>query len=55
MEFDFVQFVSQVGFPIAVSAYLLTRLEKTIKEFTKVLSAMAVKLGVYKDDEPSNI
>jgi len=32
---EWVKVVSQVGFPIAVAAYLLIRLENTIKENTQ--------------------
>lgn len=47
MEADFwVNLVSQVGFPILVAMYSLTRLEKTVKENTKVMQSIAVKMGV---------
>lgn len=49
MEFDIVTVISQVGFPIAVATYSMVVLNKTIRENTKVVQALAVKLGVYEN------
>lgn len=43
---DLIQVISQVGFPIAVAAYSLIKLNSTIEENTKVLRAIAVKINV---------
>lgn len=35
---EFLQAISQVGFPIVVAMYSLVRLEKTVKENTLIMS-----------------
>lgn len=55
MELDIVQIVSQVGFPIAVAAYSLTRLERTVKQNTLVMQAVALKMGVYKQNDSESV
>jgi len=39
-ENEFIQIISSVGFPIAVTAYLLIRFEKIIEENTKALQSL---------------
>lgn len=46
MEMDFVQFISQVGFPIAVATYSLVTLNKTVQKNTEVMTKIAAKLNV---------
>ena len=50
---DFVNLVTNIGFPIAVSAYLLLRLEKQILSLTtsinKLNTIISTKLGVVID------
>jgi hypothetical protein len=36
--------VSTVGFPIVVAGYMLFKLETTLKEHTKVLQALVLRL-----------
>lgn len=46
---EIAKFISTVGFPIAVTSYLLFRLEGVIKEQTKVLNRLItvlVKMGI---------
>jgi hypothetical protein len=50
METEWVPFISQVGFPIVVAMYSLIRLEKIVAQNTKVMQAIAVKLGVGKNE-----
>lgn len=42
---DWVKLVSTVGFPIAVTAYLLIRLEGTIKSLTDAVQRLIVSLA----------
>jgi hypothetical protein len=44
-----VQVVQQVGFPIAVSFYLLFRLEKKVDKQTEVMQSAVVALTALKD------
>jgi hypothetical protein len=44
MEFDIVNVISQVGFPIAITIFSLVKLDKTIATNTKVLLSIAAKL-----------
>jgi hypothetical protein len=50
MEFDIVQVVSQVGFPIAVATYSLVVLNKTVQKNTEIMTKIATKLGVDSSD-----
>lgn len=43
---DLVQLISQVGFPIAVAAFLLIRFDTTIKENTKATVSLSQALRV---------
>jgi hypothetical protein len=43
---ELIGFISTVGFPIVVALYSLIRLETTVKENTKVMIAIAAKMGV---------
>jgi hypothetical protein len=44
MELDIVTLISNVGFPIAIALYVLIRLENTLKENTRVIRELCVKL-----------
>lgn len=45
MEVDLVTLIGQVGFPIAVAAYLLIRVDKTMKELAGAVSSLSAKVG----------
>jgi hypothetical protein len=47
---DPTQIISQVGFPIGVAIYVLVVLNKTVAQNTKVMQAIALKLGVGIDE-----
>jgi hypothetical protein len=51
MEFDVVQVISQVGFPIAVATYSLVVLNKTVQKNTEVMTKIATKLGIDTSDK----
>jgi hypothetical protein len=46
MEGDWVQIVSQVGFPIAVATYSLVVLNKTVQKNTEIMTIISTKLGI---------
>ena len=52
---EFVSLIANLGFPVAVSAYLLLRLEKQIialsTSITKLNTIISTKLGVVIDDK----
>lgn len=52
---DFISLISNMGFPIAITAYLLFRLEKQIlilsNSVNKLNTIISVKLGVLIDDD----
>jgi len=52
---EFVTLFANVGFPVAISAYLLIRLEKQITtlstSITKLNTIISTKLGVVIDDD----
>jgi hypothetical protein len=47
-----VKLVSTVGFPIAVAAYLLIRLETTIKDLTRTMNRLILVLAKRGIDLP---
>jgi len=49
---EIINAISQVGFPIAVAAYSLVVLNKTVQENTKVMQRIANKLDIVLDEEP---
>ena len=49
MEFDVVNVISQVGFPIAVAIYSLVVLNKTIQQNTEIMIKIATKLDLERD------
>lgn len=55
---EFVNLITNAGFPVAVSAYLLIRLEKQIihltSSITKLNTIISTKLGVVIDDEKND-
>jgi hypothetical protein len=46
MEVEMVNFISQVGFPIAVATYSLVVLNKTVQRNTEVMTKIATKLDI---------
>jgi hypothetical protein len=42
---NYAQLIANVGFPIVISLYVLMRLEKTLKENTKVIRELCIKLN----------
>ena len=46
MEFDVLAAISQVGFPIAVAAYSLIVLNKTIQRNTEIMTRIAARLDI---------
>lgn len=52
---DLINLVANVGFPVAISAYLLVRLEKQILSLTysinKLNTIVSLKLGVVIEDD----
>ncbi|NEW09428.1 YvrJ family protein [Paenibacillus sp. SYP-B3998] len=46
MDVQILSLISQYGFPMVVAMFSLMRLEKTIQTNTKVMQAIAVKMGV---------
>ncbi|MDU4937738.1 MAG: YvrJ family protein [Clostridium sp.] len=56
---ELVNLIGNVGFPVAVSAYLLIRLEKQITTLTssinKLNTIISTKLGVVIETEKDNI
>ncbi len=56
---ELVNLIGNVGFPVAVSAYLLIRLEKQITILTssinKLNTIISTKLGVVIETEKNNI
>jgi hypothetical protein len=51
MEQEIINFISQVGFPIAVATYSLVKLEKTIQENTKVMIQIAERLEIKENEK----
>ncbi|MBD7912463.1 YvrJ family protein [Clostridium cibarium] len=55
---DFIGLIGNVGFPVAVSAYLLIRLEKQINglssSINKLNTIISTKLGVVIDNDDNN-
>lgn len=52
---EFINLIANVGFPVAISAYLLIRLEKQIMTLTfsinKLNTIISTKLGIVIDNE----
>jgi hypothetical protein len=48
---DLVQIISQVGFPIAVAAYALIKLNTTIEKNTEVMIRIAAKMDIDINDK----
>jgi hypothetical protein len=46
---DFVRLIQSVGFPIAVSIYLLWRYEQRMRDMTNVLNDIAKTLEIIKE------
>ena len=56
---ELINLIANVGFPVAISAYLLIRLEKQILTLTfsinKLNTIISTKLGVVIETEKDNI
>lgn len=48
---DLSQFISTVGFPIAVAAYLLIRMETTIKSLTESVQRLTQLIELLTKEE----
>ncbi|HWR38076.1 MAG TPA: YvrJ family protein [Patescibacteria group bacterium] len=46
---DIVTIIGQVGFPIAVAAYLLVKFENKLDAFTQAANNLAIKLEAHTD------
>lgn len=42
---DLISLIGQIGFPMAVAAYLLIKVEKTLKELMSAVQALTGKVG----------
>lgn len=55
---ELLNLIANVGFPVAISAYLLIRLEKQIMSLTysinKLNTIVSTKLGIVIESEESN-
>ncbi|KAI3345072.1 YvrJ family protein [Clostridium botulinum] len=55
---ELVSLIGNVGFPVAVSAYLLIRLEKQINSLSasinKLNTIISTKIGMVIDTKPNN-
>ncbi|WP_105177017.1 YvrJ family protein [Clostridium cagae] len=51
---ELVSLIGNVGFPVAVSAYLLIRLEKQLNSLSASINKISAKLGVAIDANKSN-
>ena len=55
---DLINLIANVGFPVAISAYLLIRLEKQIMTLTysinKLNTIVSTKLGIVIENEELN-
>lgn len=52
---SWIKLITQVGFPILVAAYLLMRLENTIKDLTKTVNRLVLVLakhGIDIEEQP---
>lgn len=47
---ELIQFINMSGFPVAVAAYCLIRMETTIKQMTDALTKLTVKIGGMDDE-----
>ncbi|MBD7912085.1 YvrJ family protein [Clostridium cibarium] len=56
---DLIGVIANVGFPVAVSAYLLIRLEKQINSLSSSINRLNIiistKLGVVIDNDDTNV
>lgn len=56
---EFVTLIANVGFPVAVSAYLLIRLEKQINHLTlsiaRLNTVISTKLGIVIDSDNDKV
>lgn len=50
MDSELVTFISQFGFPIAVAAFVLVRMETTIKRNTEAITALKEEIIRKKDE-----
>lgn len=50
MEELFFKFIAQLGFPIFVAVYFMTRIEKSLSLTNKLLAVVATRLNVNLDE-----
>ena len=43
---QYIPLISNVGFPIAIALYVLTRLEKTLNKNTEVIRELCIQLNI---------
>ena len=48
---DLISLIGNTGFPIAITAYLLIRLEKQLTSLSNSINTLTVKLGAVVKDE----
>lgn len=48
---DIISLIGNTGFPIAITAYLLIRLEKQLTSLSNSINTLTVKLGAVVKDE----
>ena len=48
---DLISLIGSTGFPIAITAYLLIRLEKQLTSLSNSINTLTVKLGAVVKDE----
>ncbi|MGE7114938.1 YvrJ family protein [Lysinibacillus sp. NPDC047702] len=49
MEEQLLQAISTVGFPIVMSVYLITKLDKTMQKLTEAVNALVIVNGTKKE------
>lgn len=42
---EWIEVISNVGFPIAIALYVLIRLEKTLQRNTEAIKELTIRLG----------
>jgi hypothetical protein len=49
MEIDLIALIGQVGFPMAVATYLLVKVDKSIRDLTAAVNALAQRFSIGGD------
>jgi len=45
MEIDYITLIGNLGFPIAITSYLLVRFEKVIAKHTEAINSLVIKIN----------